>query len=215
MPRARTPRREPAADAERAGLEVARRIASLRAEHGLTLRELGARAGLSEAYLSRVENGRAALTIAGLARVSAALGVPLEAFFRADHSRPLLVVTRAGGGTTVRFRGRQGYLTRLLAGDRSGKLMEPILVDAATAARPVPLLSHAGEEFLYALDAVDVVLGDDRVRLAPGDCVYFDAAIPHAIAAPGRGPARALSVVTSRDYALHSNIAVLLEGNPS
>jgi transcriptional regulator with XRE-family HTH domain len=195
-----------------AEMAVARRVSALRAEVGLTLRELGARAGLSEAYLSRVENGQTAVTIGNLARLASALGVPLETFFRSSASRELVVVTRAGEGTPVRFRGADGYLARLLARDRQGKLMEPIVVDVASAKREVPLQGHPGEEFMHVLEGrCEVRVGADRHTLAAGDSIYFDATLPHTTVATGPGPCRVLSVVTSRDYPLHDNIAVLLD----
>jgi transcriptional regulator with XRE-family HTH domain len=61
---------------------IARRVAAQRREVGLTLREFGEKTGLSDAYLSRVENGRAALTIASLARIADVFATPLTRFHR-------------------------------------------------------------------------------------------------------------------------------------
>src|SRR5690606_14547099 len=123
---------------------IARRIAALRRENGLTLREFGEKTGLSDAYLSRVENGHAALTIASLARIADVCATPLTSFFEDVEEPARLVVTRAGTGRKVRFRGRAGTLVSLLADEKINKLMEPLVVDVASAPRDVPLQSHPG-----------------------------------------------------------------------
>lgn len=195
-----------------AEIHVARRFAALRAESGLTLRDVAARTGLSDAYLNRVERQKTPINIANLEKVALAFGVPLASFFEASAAQQPLIVTRAGAGKTARFRGRKGFRAQLLADGKKGKLMEPILVDLASARAPVPLQSHPGQEFNYVVEGRCVFhFGKDRIELAPGDSIYFDAAVPHVCRAVGKGPARILAVVTSPNYPLHGNISVLLD----
>jgi transcriptional regulator with XRE-family HTH domain len=195
-----------------AEIHVARRLAALRTESNLTLRELAARTGLSDAYLNRVERQKTPINIANLEKVAAAFGVPLTNFFEADDSRQPVVVTRAGSGRKVRFRGRKGFRVELLAHLKKGKLMEPLLVDLASAQHEVPLQSHPGQEFNYVVEGRCVFLfGKERLELETGDAVYFDASVPHVCRALGKGPSRMLAVAASPDYPLHGNIAVLLE----
>ena len=120
----------------------------------------------------------------------------LSSFFEADEARQPLVVTRAGSARKVRFRGRGGFRVELLADAKKGKLMEPLLVDLASAREEVPLQSHAGQEFNYMLEGRCAFLfGKDRIELETGDAIYFDASVPHVcralgsrtLAAPGRG----------------------------
>lgn len=206
-----SPRTAPRAPAV-AELNVARRIATLRRESNLTLRELGERSGLSDAYLNRVERQKTPINIANLEKVAAAFGVPLASFFERDAAQQPVVLTRAGQGTRVRFRGRGGFGVQLLAESKKGKLMEPLLVDLASARDKVPLQSHAGQEFNYVVEGRCLFLfGKDRMELETGDAVFFDASVPHVCRALGKGPSRILAVVASADYPLHGNIAVLLD----
>lgn len=208
MPRSLSASRPPAT----AEVNVSRRIAALRAESGLTLREVAERTGLSDAYLNRVERQKTPINIANLEKVAGAFGVPLASFFEASEALQPLIVTRAGEGRKVRFRGRSGFRVELLAHPKKGKLMEPLLVDLASARDEVPLQSHPGQEFNLILEGRAVFLfGKERLELATGDAVYFDAAIPHVCRALGPGPARMLAIVASPDYPLHGNIAVLLD----
>ena len=192
---------------------VARRLAALRQEAGLTLRELGRKTGLSDAYLSRVENGRAAVTIASLARLAAVFGTPLNAFF--EEAEPLvpLIVCRAGDGVRYRFRGRQGSLAELLAEGKKRKHMEPLIVEVGTARREVPLQAHAGEEFNYVLQGrCRLFFNTETHELQAGDSIYFDATIPHAVRPIDDQPCRLLVVVTSEDFRAHAHVGKVLEG---
>lgn len=208
MPRPSSVVRPPAM----AEIHVARRLAALRTESNLTLRELAGRSGLSDAYLNRVERQKTPINIANLEKVAAAFGVPLTNFFESDETRQPVVVTRAGTGRKVRFRGRKGFRVELLAHLKKGKLMEPLLVDLASAQHEVPLQSHPGQEFNYVVEGRCVFLfGKECMELETGDAVYFDASVPHVCRALGKGPSRILAVAASPDYPLHGNIAVLLE----
>lgn len=208
MPRLKTISRPPAT----AELRIAQRIAALRKESNLTLREVAARTGLSDSYLNRVERQKTPINIANLEKVAAAFGVPLGSFFEADRARRPLVLTRAGKGRRVRFRGRDGFRVELLAEEKKAKLMEPLLVDVASARTAVPLQSHPGQEFNYVIEGRCVFFfGKDRMELETGDAVYFDATVPHVCRALGKGASRILAVVASADYPLHGNIAVLLD----
>jgi len=208
MPRTTATPRPPAT----AEIHVARRLAALRAESGLTLRALAERTGLSDAYLNRVERQKTPINIANLEKVAVAFGVALASFFESGAAQEPLVVTRAGEGKKVRFRGRQGFHTEMLADAKKGKLMEPILVDLASAKSAVPLQSHQGQEFNYVVEGRCAFHFDrQRIELAAGDAVYFDATVPHVCRAIGKGPARILAVVASANYPLHGDISVLLD----
>ncbi|MDO8544392.1 MAG: XRE family transcriptional regulator [Opitutaceae bacterium] len=192
---------------------IGRRVAALRREVGLTLREFGEKTGLSDAYLSRVENGHTALTIASLARIAEVFATPLTSFFEEEEQPHPIVFRRSGTGQKVRFRGRRGTLVTLLADEKHSKLMEPLIVDVASAPKDVPLRSHAGEEFNYVIEGrCRLLFGREQYVLSPGDAVYFDATIDHALHAIEREPCRILAVVSSRDFQFHRNISKVVEG---
>lgn len=191
---------------------VATRLAALRREVGLTLRELAAKTGLSDAYLSRVENGRIAVTLASLEKLAAVFATPITTFFEEEIKPRRFVLCRAGRGRKARFRGRSGTLVELLADEKHSKLMEPLIADVASATKPVEPLAHPGEEFNYVISGTcKFVFGGDVQTLSAGDSVYFDATIPHAMHAVRGEPCQLLAVVTSRDFQMHRNIGKVLE----
>lgn len=192
---------------------VASRLSALRREVGMTLRELAAKTGLSDAYLSRVENGRIAVTLASLEKLAEIFATPIATFFEEEIKPRRLVISRKGKGQKVRFRGRSGALAQLLADEKHGKLMEPLIVDVSSAIKPVEPLAHPGEEFNFVISGSCQFLFDGETHmLREGDSVYFDATAPHAVHAIEKVECKLLAVVTSRDFQIHRNISKVLEG---
>lgn len=203
-----SPRAKPHAVEER----VAATLRSLREQQGMTLASLAHASGLSSAYLSRVENNTASLTLQNLAKVASALQVAPSAFFDEQAGPRPIVVTRQGSGKRQRFRGWPGLSIELPAAEKLGKLMEPLIVEVAPRrAKPV-LRSHPGEEFNLVLEgSCRLYFGKESIALRAGDSAYYDASIPHAVQAlPGR-PCRLLAVAVSRDYLFHGDISKLLQ----
>jgi transcriptional regulator with XRE-family HTH domain len=200
------------AAASRIELGVARRLASLRKETDLTLRALGEKTGLSEGYLSRVENGQTAITLANLARVAEAFATPISSFFEDTEAEHPIILRRRGEGKHVWLRGRHGVRVNFLADEKQGKLMEPLVVDVQSAGVSMPMIGHAGQEFVHVLEGeCDYQYGSERYRLGTGDSLYFDATVPHGVIRTNPRPCRLISVVSSEDYRFHGNIARLLD----
>lgn len=67
------------------------RIRTLRLDKGLTLEDLAAASGVSRAMISRIERAEASPTASLLARICAALGLSLSAFFaeEGEQASPL------------------------------------------------------------------------------------------------------------------------------
>lgn len=196
-----------------AEIQLANRLRKLRKEKHLTLEQLATSAGMSQAYLSRVENHKVSLTIAGLEQLAAALDVPMAVFFEEDGRNLPIAHCLAGQGERRRFRGPDGFLFEMLAAAKKGKLMEPLIIEPQTARQPMPLQAHSGEEFNYVLSGECMLLyGDNRIHLREGDSAYYDASVPHAAHAIKGRPCKLLAVVSSRDYLFHGDLSRLLKG---
>src|SRR5688500_15739548 len=61
---------EPRSKPKSAEIKLANRLRQLRQDKQLTLKDLATAAGMSQAYLSRVENHKVSLTIAGLEQLA-------------------------------------------------------------------------------------------------------------------------------------------------
>src|SRR3954453_18401974 len=109
-----------------------RAIRQARLNQGLSLRALSARAGLPYSTLSKLENGKMALTYDKLIRLAQALNVDLKDILASPEGQPTQVavgrrsVTRAGEGLGAES---EKHLHHYPASDLLGKIMTPIIID--------------------------------------------------------------------------------------
>lgn len=178
--------------------EVGPRLRQLREQKGLSARQVAALAGLSPAYLSRLENGRVSPTVATLARLVAAMGETMATLF-SEPPGPDEVVVRRDGRHLMRSRGvldsqvTPGWAKRL-------EILES-LVEAGQGSSD-SLHTHAGEEecVLVLEGELTLYLGSDRHHLLTGDSATFDSRTPHRWRNPSSEQARVLWVITPASY---------------
>jgi transcriptional regulator with XRE-family HTH domain len=163
-------------------LAIARRVREFRLQLGLTVGQLAERSGISKGMLSKIENAQASPSLATLARLSAAINVPVTAFFRGLEEEHEAVLVKAGQGIEIVRQGtRAGHEYRLLGSLRGiNRQLEPLLVTLTSAEEVFPLFQHDGSELIYMLSGVlDYGYGSSRYRLEAGDALQFDGAVPH------------------------------------
>ncbi len=187
----------PAADE----LRIGERLSELRKEQGLTLAALAKLTSISEATLSRVENGRASLNAHNLYILARVLKVDVTAFFHSDavsFGKGARCLTRAGEGD---HRGTGRYDYEILGADLANKHMMPSRnrVTATSLEEVGGLRSHEGEEFVFVLSGRIVIHSEfyAPALLAKGDSLYFDGNMGHAYVAADQKGAEILVVVNT------------------
>ncbi|MFM2350473.1 MAG: hypothetical protein RIR04_1439 [Pseudomonadota bacterium] len=178
------------------------RIRTLRTGLRLSLADLAAQTGVSEATMSRIETGLTDVSAPHLYALARLLCVDIGSFFAANPSVPnqgARSVTRAGMGQPF---ASQRLNARLLCSDLLHKKMRPFHnhVTATTLSQVGGLSCHEGEEYLFVLNGPLVFCSEAfaPLRLDTGDSLYFDAAQPHAYLAETTQGATFL-VVSSAD----------------
>ena len=141
-------------------LEVAigRQVREYRIKLGMTVADLARQAGLSAGMLSKIENGGTSPSLATLQAMSAALNVPVTAFFRKFEEQRDATFVKAGQGLGIERRGtRAGHQYHLL-GHSIGKslVVEPYLVTLTETSDVFPIFQHSGQEFIYIVEG-DVI----------------------------------------------------------
>ncbi|WP_158965007.1 helix-turn-helix domain-containing protein [Chachezhania sediminis] len=194
-------------DAERALSAFGARVRKLRQGKGLTLQQVADRAGMSGSTISKIENSNLSPTFDGLLKLAKGLEVDLTTLLddrpRAEPERektPMLGridVTRAAERHAI---DAATYVYEPLAMGLKQKLMDAthVVVKARDIAQFDHLVSHPGEELVYVLSG-EVELHSELyapIRLGPGDSVYYDAAMGHALINVGEGEATLLNIVT-------------------
>lgn len=177
------------------------RVRALREAMGLSLRELALRSGVSAPMLSQVERGETSPTLQVAARIATGLELRLSQLLRLDEEGSVTVVRaaeRRQGGNPRRGH-RFEILTPPLPGQRA-ELSEHVLrAGAVTGAADDPPMHEPGSRETALVERGNIVLVCDgrRHELSEGDCVTFDADLPHHFENPGPDEARLLAVLSA------------------
>ncbi|HEY7830323.1 MAG TPA: XRE family transcriptional regulator [Solirubrobacteraceae bacterium] len=177
------------------------RVRALRDASSLSLRDLAARSGVSAPMLSQVERGDTSPTLTVAARIAAGLELRLSQLLRLDEDGAVTVVRanqRQRGGNR-----RRGHRFEVMTSGQPGQRAElsrhTLAVGAATGASDDPPMHEPGsrETALIEQGAVVLVCDGQRHELDTGDCVTFDADLPHHFENPGEVEATFLAVVSA------------------
>jgi transcriptional regulator with XRE-family HTH domain len=205
---ARTPRDAPSANAAAASSELAEvvgaigpRVHALRDAMGLSLRDLAERSGVSAPMLSQVERGETSPTLQVAARIAGGLELRLSQLLRLDEDGAVTVVRRAGrrkGPAGARGH-RYEILTPPLPGQRAELSRHTLAPRATTGGAGDPPMHEPGsrETALVESGRVAFLCDGARYELAAGDCVTFDADLPHHFENPGPEEATLLAVLSA------------------
>ncbi len=168
---------------------------------GLSLRDLGERAGVSAPMLSQVERGETSPTIAVAQRIATGLDLSLSQLLRLDEAEGVTVIPRdqRRSGASRAAGHEYELLTPELPGQRAEVSRHTLKPGAATGGPDDPPLHEAGSRETAVLIAgrLTLVCNGTRYELSEGDAVTFDADLPHHFENPGRGEARFMAVVTA------------------
>jgi transcriptional regulator with XRE-family HTH domain len=177
-------------------------LRAARMEQGLTLRALAARVGLPFSTVSKLENGKMAMTYDKLVRLAQGLGVDMGTLV-AGGPAPAPAPPGVGRRSVSRAGRTQGASSErhthyYPAAELLGKMMVPIVIEVK--ARSVDelggLVRHTGEEYLYVLAGTMELHSDlyAPLTLGPGDSVYFDSGMAHGYVRTSVGPCTVLAV---------------------
>ncbi len=185
-------------------MTVGVKIRTLRETQLMSVETLAENAGLTEAQINLMENSDTIPSLAPLMKVARALGVRLGTFLD-DNTNLGPVVNKKGDKNKVKSFSSQALDDNssldfyALANQKSGRHMEPFLIDVNESGSETQLLSsHEGEEFIYVLSgSIEVKYGKKVYTLEEGESIYYDSIVEHLVTAAKSGPAKILAVVYS------------------
>jgi transcriptional regulator with XRE-family HTH domain len=177
------------------------RVRALREAQDLSLRDLAERSGVSAPMLSQVERGETSPTLQVAKRIAAGLELRLSQLLRLDEDGAVTVVRSADRRTGPGGARGHSYeiLTPPLPGQRA-ELSRHVLAPGAATGGPgdPPMHEPGSRETALVLSGTAVLACDgQQFELAAGDCVTFDADLPHHFENPGPGEAELLAVVSA------------------
>ena len=182
-------------------IHIGPRVRALREAMDLSLRDLAERSGVSAPMLSQVERGETSPTLQIASRIAAGLELRLSQLLRLDESGTVTIVRgneRRRGGAPDRGHAFE-VLTAPLPGQRAELSRHTLTAGARTGGAGDPPMHEPGSREIALIESGSVVLDIDGERhdLAAGDCVTFDADLPHHFENPGPDDAALLAVVSA------------------
>jgi transcriptional regulator with XRE-family HTH domain len=183
---------------------IGMRVKALRESSSLSLRDLAARSGVSAPMLSQVERGETSPTLTVAARIASGLDLRLSQLLRLDESGSVTIVRaseRQSGGNARRGH-RFEVLTSSQPGQRAELSRHTLAPGRATGAADGegggPLHEPGSREtVLVESGGVALICDGQRYELKEGDCVTFDADLPHHFENPTAAEAAFLAVVSA------------------
>lgn len=180
--------------------QIAERIRQIRKTKGMTLEQLGRKIGISRGMLSRLETNRSSPPIATLAKIAQGLEVPISLFFEESGSttEQKYTVTRSNKRKQVVRRGSDiGFTYYAFKKPQLLYLIEAFIMKHPPVKKKIKaLFDHPGEEFILVLKgAIELVYGEEIIRLDTGDAIHFDPSIPHRAQNVGNIEAECIVVV--------------------
>jgi transcriptional regulator with XRE-family HTH domain len=177
------------------------RVRALREAMELSLRDLASRSGVSAPMLSQVERGETSPTLQVAARIASGLDLRLSQLLRLDEDGAVTIVRhgeRRKGPSGARGH-RYEVLTPPLPGQRAELSRHTLAPGAATGGPGDPPMHEPGSRETALVESGRVILACDgeRYELGTGDCVTFDADLPHHFENPGTEEAVLLAVVSA------------------
>jgi len=160
---------------------VGPRVKALREAEGMSLRDLAERSSVSAPMLSQVERGETSPTLQVAARIAFGLQLRLSQLLRLDEAGSVSIVRagerRAGGTDGHRYE----VLTPPLPGQRAEVSRHVLEPHAATGGPGDAPMHEPGSRETAIVERGDLHLVIDGAEhaLAAGDCVTFDADLPH------------------------------------
>ena len=181
---------------------VGEKISTLCADKSISKEELANRSGLSVDQIDLIENRDTIPSLSPLIKIARGLGVRLGTFL--DDSEELGPVVHLHSETqkpatfSSQLSSANSHLDFFsLAARKTGRHMEPFLIDIKPSLKNEPILSsHEGEEFIFVLQgSIKINYGKELHLLHKGDSIYYDSIVDHLVSALNDQPAQIVAVV--------------------
>ncbi|WP_366922016.1 XRE family transcriptional regulator [Metallumcola ferriviriculae] len=174
-------------------MTVGQRIKTRRKEMNFTIPKLCELTGLSQGFISQVENDKASLSLDSLQKICLALETPAKILLGDDGFAPELIKKDARPKIRI---GNQPDLEILSTPfGRNLQVMQALLPAGYQAGNCAH--THEGEEWILVLEGqVKVTQGDFEAILSEGDSIHLDGTKPHLCQNASDDPATIIVAVT-------------------
>jgi transcriptional regulator with XRE-family HTH domain len=177
-------------------IEIAEKLRAYRLANRMTLKQLGSKAGCTDAYLSQLERGRANPSIMILKKIASALQVKVVDFFLEIETDRNDVVCKETERVNIQFKQGDAKI-QMLVRNIQNKRMQPFYTTVEAGGGSKGPYSHIGEEFGIVLQGeLEVNLNGKPYRVKKNESFYFSSQESHSWSNPGKGKTIVIWVVS-------------------
>ncbi len=179
-------------------IEIGRRLHETRLIMEFTAENFASLAGVTVSELEDYENGKKDFSFSFLYTAAGILGIDVVDLMSGQSpTLSTCCLVRAGDGYAINR--RAAYQYKHLAFTFKNKMAEPFMVCVEPKDEKPVLHAHEGQEFNYMVTGrMTFYIGELSYELSPGDSVFFDSGVPHAMRALDNASATFLAVVLKK-----------------
>lgn len=182
-------------------INVGEKIKNLRESRNITREVLSERSGLSIDQIVSIEENSDLPSLAPLIKIARVLGIRLGTFLDDNEELGPVVSRKTDKNKGISFSNNAAGMRKhmeyhSLSKTKSGRHMEPFIIDVIASDAEFTLSSHEGEEFIHVLEGtIEINYGKDIYVLEQGDSIYYDSIVAHHVHAGEHSAAKILAVV--------------------
>jgi quercetin dioxygenase-like cupin family protein/DNA-binding Xre family transcriptional regulator len=164
---------------------IGQRLAQLRREKKLSLKELSEMTGLKLRDLETIEAGNVFPPVGDILKISRALTVDPDSLLGASAIAPEELKRQRIADFNKRA---ASYLYTILTPEAVNKHLRAFRITIPPRAEhPKISYQHEGEEFVYVLDGtVEITVGRKKHTLKQNGALHFNSGVKHALRNPGK-----------------------------
>lgn len=176
-------------------IDLGGRLRHVRMARNLSQRELAKRSGVTNSTISLIESNATNPSVGALKRILDGIPIGLAEFFSFEPERPRKAFYQSEELVEI---GKGGISYRQVGDNLFGRSLQILkeCYQPGTDTGKVPIV-HDGEEGGIILSGrLEVIVGEDRKILGPGDAYYFESHRPHRFRCVGPNPCEVISACT-------------------
>ena len=180
-------------------MDIGKKLQAIRKAHGLSQRELAARAGLTNGTISLIEQNKTSPSIASLKSLLDAIPMSIAEFFATlEDANETKIFFSASEFTEVAPQSGPAAVSLRQLGNAATHALQILHESYPPDADTGPeLLSHDGEEGGVIVEGeIEITVGEQVRVLRPGDGYLFDSRQPHRFRNVGTTTCRIISACT-------------------
>ena len=168
---------------------------------GLSLREVAEQVGISESFVSKIENDRVRPSLATLHKMVTVLQTNIGFLFAdLENESEKVMLNKQGRRPVISVVGktrRRGIMLERLIPARPENLLQANIHVIPPGEGNDELISHSGQEFGFILEGdVDLIVAGETYNLSQGDAFVFESVHPHGYKNNSRKVVRVIWVNT-------------------